>query len=694
MFTDKNNSRLAKQPVKTQSKPAAAKAAKPKAKAKPKASTKAVKHPRPEWVQPIIIEALSPEIDGGLYAAKAVAGDTVTVEADIYKDGHDVIKAQVLHRVLGSKAWKASSMMPTSNDRWQGSFVPKENARYEYTVTAWVDPIATWMRDTEKRALAGALANREVLEGLQILRRLEDHSKDRDRVKIAVWAKQLELSKGAGEEVLGIVRNPEFKSLSEQGLVQDLRVTLEPARKLIVDRAAARTGAWYELFVRSQGKVQGQSGTFKDATRRLPDIKRMGFDVIYLAPIHPIGRKNRKGPNNSLQAGPKDPGSPWAVGNSDGGHKAIHPELGTMADFERFVRVAKGYDIEIAMDFAIQCAPDHPYAKQHPEWFFRMPDGSIRYAENPPKKYEDIYPINFYGPHQAELILELKSIVDFWIFKGVKIFRVDNPHTKPFWFWRWMIDAVQAEHPEVIFLAEAFTRPKIMKLLAKAGFTQSYTYFTWRNAKWEIKEYLNELTKSDSKDYFRPNFFANTPDILPEVLQHGGRAAFKIRLTLAATLSPTYGIYSGYELCEGTPKVPGKEDYLDSEKYECKVWDWNRPGNIKDYVARLNRIRRTNPALSEFTNLEFYDSYNNGILAYGRATADLSNILIVVVNIDPFQVHEDMVRVPIWKFGIKDWETYRVKDLISGEKYLWKGEYNFVRLDPHKESAHILLLTK
>ncbi len=451
--------------------------------------------------------------------------------------------------------------------------------------------------------------------------------------------------------------------------------------------------AWYELFPRSQGKDPQKSGTFQDCIRRLGDIKKMGFDVIYLPPIHPIGTSRRKGPNNSLTAGENSPGSPWAIGNKEGGHKAIHPDLGTFQDFKEFTAAAAKLDIEIALDYALQCSPDHPYVREHPEWFYHRPDGSIQCAENPPKKYEDIYPFNFYCSDREKLWNELKNIILFWIEKGVKIFRVDNPHTKPLRFWKWLIDAVQKDHPEVIFLAEAFTRPKLMKFLAKEGFTQSYTYFTWRNSKQEIRQYFEELMRPEMSAYFRGNLFANTPDILHEYLQTGGRPAFKIRLFLAATLSSLYGIYSGFELCENRA-LPHSEDYLNSEKYEYKVWDWNRPGNIKDFISRLNAIRASNPALQEYQNLKFYESGNEHILCYGKKTADNSNLLIAAVNLDPFNAHEDTVTLPIQEFGIGEGQTYQMEDLLTGQTYDWKGASNYVRLDPALEPAHLFRLRK
>jgi starch synthase (maltosyl-transferring) len=433
-------------------------------------------------------------------------------------------------------------------------------------------------------------------------------------------------------------------------------------------------------------------GTFADTARRLPEIAALGFDVIYLPPIHPIGETHRKGKNNARTAEPGDVGSPWAIGSKDGGHTEIHPELGTLADFDALVKSAGDFGIEIALDFALQCSPDHPWVKSHPEWFFIRPDGTIRYAENPPKKYEDIYPINFWCEDRENLWKACRDAILFWVEHGVKIFRVDNPHTKPLSFWEWAIREVQTSHPEVIFLSESFTRPNRMRGLAKLGFTQSYTYFTWKNTAWELKEYLTELTQTEMAEYFRPNFFANTPDILHEYLQHGGRPAFRIRLVLAATLSPIYGIYSGYELCEGTAVRPGSEEYLDSEKYQIRVRDWNAPGNIKQDISKLNRLRRENPALHELANLSFLKSDYESIIAYRKSAP--GNELVIVVNLDPFSMHETMIEMPLAELGIGVDEPYEVWDLLSGQRYNWQGARNYIKLDPNDRVAHVFRVTR
>jgi len=471
------------------------------------------------------------------------------------------------------------------------------------------------------------------------------------------------------------------------------RVRCHQELELMADRPLAEFSAWYELFPRSQGHLPGRSASFRECIPRLLDIKHMGFDIVYLPPIHPIGTTKRKGPGNTLEAPENSPGSPWAIGSPEGGHKAIHPELGGFDGFNDFVKAAKDLKLEVALDLAFQCSPDHPYVKEHPEWFFHRPDGTIHYAENPPKKYEDIYPLNFDTEDWINLWEELKSIVIFWIEKGIHVFRVDNPHSKVLPFWKWLIDSVQKDHPEVIFLSEAFTRPKIMKFLAKSGFTQSYTYFTWRNSKIELRSYVEELINTDARYYFRGNFFANTPDILSEYLQQGGKPAFKIRLVLAATLSSMYGIYSGFELCENQAQGHS-EEYLGSEKYEIKIRDWNQAGNIKEFITTINNIRRDHSALQEYKNLEFYETLNEHVLSYGKRTSDHSSIIVVVVNLDPHAAHEDLVNLPLAQWGIEPWHTYQMQDLLTGVTYQWKGPSNYVRLDPLINPAHIFKLTR
>lgn len=644
-------------------------------------------------LSPIIIENLKPSVDSGRFNLKTIVGKPVTIKADIFKDGHDILKAALLYKPVNTDSWESTPLLFLENDSWSATFTPNENTRYEIKVTAWVDPLETWITNIEKKCLATQNVPNDISEGIRLFEKLNQLLPAAQAKSLKLFIQQLKVSNGVYDEVLRLIQEPKLIQWVEKYSLKQLETTSDPVLYITVDREKAQFSSWYEFFPRSQGKTK-KHGTFKDCINRLDDIKKMGFDVIYLPPIHPVGTTHRKGPNNSLKAKAADPGCPWAIGNKEGGHKSIHPELGTLKDFQNFVCEANKRGIEIALDYALQCSPDHPYVKEHPEWFYRYPDGHIHYSENPPKKYEDIYPLNFNCDNQEELWKELKSIVEYWIEQGVKIFRVDNPHTKPFNFWKWLIAEIQTINPDVLFLSEAFTRPKAMKYLAKVGFTQSYTYFTWRNTKQELKEYLEELTQSEMKHYFRGNLFTNTPDILHEYLQKGGAPAFKIRAALAATLSSSYGIYSGYEFCENTPKEPNSEEYLDSEKYQIKPRNWNAKGNIKDYLTRLNTIRRQNRALQDYTNLTFFETHNDQIIAYGKQSADKSNIIVVVVNLDPFHPQEDSVQLPLSEFGVEPWQSYQMKDLITGEKYYWKGFENYVRLDPFYEPVHIFQLKK
>jgi starch synthase (maltosyl-transferring) len=627
------------------------------------------------------IEAVWPEIDGGRWPIKRVVGDTVEVSADVFKEGHDLIRVQLAYRRECDRDWQRAPMRPTENDRWVGAFTVAENTRYRYTIEAYTDVFGSWRADLAKRVVAGQDVGSELLEGRGLVEAAAARAGRADRAALERRLRAWDRATALDDELAELMaRYPDCGDLT--------RYRLELG--LVVDRPAAGCAAWYEIFPRSQGTDPRHSATFREAEARLPAIADMGFDVLYMTPIHPIGKTNRKGPNNTLVAGPNDPGSPYAIGSEAGGHTAIAPELGTLADFEHFRARARELGLELALDFAIQVSPDHPWVREHPEWFFHRPDGTIKYAENPPKKYEDIYPLNFRTRHWKELWAALRDVVLFWVDHGVRIFRVDNPHTKPLAFWEWLIDDVQRRHPDVIFLSEAFTRPKVMKALAKAGFTQSYTYFTWRNTKQELTDYLSELAHTPMREYYRPNFFANTPDILSHILQVGGRPAFRQRLVLAATLSPVYGIYNGFELCENTPREPDSEYYLDSEMYQLKVWDWDRPGNIIGDVKRINQIRRENPALHRLENLRFFWTDNDQLLGYLKATPDLRNILLVVVNLDPFNTQSGWVEVPAHEWGVA-WDTpYLVHDLLSGERYTWHGDRNWVRLDPRVQPAHIL----
>ncbi|MCB0179689.1 MAG: alpha-1,4-glucan--maltose-1-phosphate maltosyltransferase [Anaerolineae bacterium] len=642
---------------------------------------------------PLVIENVKPSVDDGRFPIKRVVGDTLTVTATIFRDGHGKIVPLLKYKEKCSdQAWTEVEMKSTNPglDLWQGSFNLEKNTRYLYTVEAFTDIYLSWLIDATKKFDDGQDIASDLLEGQQHLEETLRRLGGNDYLSQTLAMINTSESQAAK---MAIFSEQRLKDFMKEHSARSDAAEFEPSLEVIVDRVQARYSAWYEMFPRSQGTVPGQSSTFVDCKARLPEIKEMGFDVVYLPPIHPIGVTNRKGPNNSLVAGPNDPGSPWAIGNEHGGHKAVEPSLGTLEDFMDFEQACHQIGMEVALDFALNCSPDHPYIKEHPEWFLRRPDGTIKYSENPPKKYEDIHSFDYEAPNGAWKTLweELKDVLLFWAERGVRIFRVDNPHTKSIPFWEWVMAEVQAIYPDTIFLAEAFTRPAVMKRLAKIGFTQSYTYFTWRNFKKEIIEYLTELTQSEMKEYYRGNFFANTPDILPEILQVGRRPAFKMRFALAATLSSVYGIYSSYELCEAAA-IEGKEEYLNSEKYEIKVWDWDRPGNIKDYIALINKIRRENPALHLYDNLKFHEAHSENVLFYSKATPDQSNIILAAVNLNPFSTQQARLDIPIDKFDIGSDEPYRLHNLITGESHLCRGREFVVTLDPHQEPAHIFRL--
>lgn len=636
----------------------------------------------------VVIERLTPELDGGRHPIKRVVGETVHVGVDVFKDGHDLIGARIALRAPGDAAERHVPLSFVFDDeRWYGSFTVDRVGSWTYTVEAWPDPFATWRADLGKRLAADQDVRSELLEGARLVAAQAKHTSGSVAQRLTAAARVLSdaaerfetrLAAALSEQLLADMAGPPSPSA----------IARHPERRVTVDRELALCGAWYELFPRSQSPEPGRHGTFADTERRLPELSALGFDVLYLPPIHPIGESKRKGRNNNPVCEPGDVGSPWAIGGKEGGHTAVHPELGTLADFERLVRSANELGIEIALDFALQCSPDHPWITEHPDWFFVRPDGTLRYAENPPKKYEDIYPINFWCEDRQALWNACRDALLFWIARGVRIFRVDNPHTKPFAFWEWAIAEVRALHPDVIFLAEAFTRPKRMRHLAKIGFNQSYTYFTWKNTAHELQEYVEELTQSEMAEYYRPNFFANTPDILHEFLQHGGRPAFRLRLLLAATLSPTYGIYSGYELCENVPVRPGSEEYLDSEKYQLRQRDFSAPGNIRPDIAKINRLRRQHPALQQLRNLRFLPSDYDGILAYWKSAP--GDDLIIAVNLDPHEAHETMIDLPLAELGIAPSQSFVVEDLLTGERYTWQGPRAYVRLDPKEKVGHVL----
>ena len=641
----------------------------------------------------VVIEDMQPLIDCGRYPIKRVMGEDLIVEADIFKDGHDVVAAVLKWRVVGKRAWRETPMTFVDNDRWRGVCTLYDQAIHEYTVEAWTDTFRSWQQELAKKFEAGISDLRsEALEGAAIVKAAAGRTRNgADSARLREFAEQI--ANGANSEIYTVAQSGELEVLMATYPDRADATQYQPAPRVVVDRPVALFGAWYEFFPRSAEGRGDRGSTFRDCLRRVDDAKAMGFDVIYFPPIHPIGHTNRKGRNNAVTCEPGDPGVPWAIGSEAGGHKAVEPSLGTLEDFDWLQKEVARRGMEIALDFAINCSPDHPYVKEHPDWFYKRPDGTIKYAENPPKKYEDIYPLNFRCENWRELWAEMKSIVLFWAEHGVRIFRVDNPHTKPVAFWEYLIGGVREKYPDAIFLAEAFTRPKMMKELARAGFNQSYTYFTWRNSKRELVEYFTELTQTEMSEYYRPNLWPNTPDILPVVLQEGGRPAFMTRVLLAATFSPLYGIYSGYELCENNA-LPGREEYLDSEKYQFRERDWNATGNIKDWIARINRIRKQNRALQMYTNLRFYQADNDAILFYGKMTPARDNIILVAVNLDPFRKENSFVYAPIEEFGHTESDEYQVYDLLNDTRYTWRGRQNYVELDPEIQPAHVFLVRR
>ncbi|MDQ3645732.1 MAG: alpha-1,4-glucan--maltose-1-phosphate maltosyltransferase [Actinomycetota bacterium] len=638
----------------------------------------------------VLIEHIRPSIDGGRYRAKAVVGDDVEVSADVFRDSALLLGAVIRYRGPSDRRWSEAPMVHLENDRWAGTFRPTQVGRWRYAIQAWTDHFGSWQSALAKKAEAGLEVELELQEGAQLiagrLRAMPSARRKRAEQLLEVIKGPPPAATEDDDERVAAALDAELTAIMAACADRSGAAVSKPVLELTVDRERARTGAWYELFPRSTGKP-GKHGTLKTAAAALGRVADMGFDVVYLPPIHPIGSAYRKGKNNTLDPHPDDVGVPWAIGSSEGGHTAIHPQLGTMKDFDAFVAEAHRLGMEVALDYAIQCSPDHPWVTEHPSWFRHRPDGSIKYAENPPKKYQDIYPIDFDTDDAAGLWTELKAVLDLWIEHGVRIFRVDNPHTKSFPFWEWVIEAIHDDHPDVIFLAEAFTRPKVMRALAKLGFTQSYTYFTWRNTKHELIEYLTELTQTEMADYFRPNFFANTPDILHEYLQTGGPPAFKIRLVLGALLSPSYGIYSGYELCENVPLHEGSEEYLDSEKYELRPRDWSRE-NLGGYITLINGIRAKHPALWELTNLRFHATDKDNVLAFSK-TAPGHPPILAVVSLNPFHWEETSVHLDLDALGIESWEAFEVHDLLADTTYMWRGSSNYVRLDPHHEPAHV-----
>lgn len=644
----------------------------------------------------MVIENVHPEIQGGRFPIKRIAGERVVVSADIFADGHDAVAAVLLFRRAGEPSWHEAPMQEEVNDRWLGSFTVLEVGQYEYTLQAWVDHFESWRRGFIKKIEAGQDVAVDAMIGAELVEQAARRAANGDAQKLNEYAATLRLrNTQAPGDFMTTARDENLVRLMTKYCDRSAAAAYGKNLTVEVDRERAGFGAWYEMFPRSCSPVPGRHGTFQDCIKRLPYVAEMGFDVLYLPPIHPIGRINRKGRNNNPVSSDDDIGSPWAIGSAEGGHKSIHPQLGTIEDFRRLIQAAKDSGMEIALDIAFQCTPDHPYVKEHPEWFRWRPDGTVQYAENPPKRYEDIYPLNFESSNWRELWEELKGVILFWVGQGVRIFRVDNPHTKPFAFWEWIIKEVKSQYPDVIFLAEAFTRPKVMYRLAKLGFTQSYTYFAWRNAKWELEQYFKELTQSEVREFFRPSLWPNTPDILTEYLQTGGRPAFIIRLILAATLAANYGIYGpAFELCENRPLRQGSEEYLNSEKYEIRTWDIERPDSLKPLIARVNQIRRENPALARNDRLRFHTIHNTQIIAYSKTTEDLANMIVVVVNLDPHYTQSGWLELPLDYFGLDPQQTFQAHDLLTDERYLWQGPRNYIELNPHIMPAHILRIRR
>jgi starch synthase (maltosyl-transferring) len=645
----------------------------------------------PSLRQRVVVEGVAPEVDAGRFPIKRTPGEPVVVEADVFADGHDVVACALLWRARSDTNWNEAPMEPIGNDRWRAQFVVDDLRPYEYTVEGWIDRFESWRLDLSKKVGAGQDVTNELLEGSAIARDAASRATGRDRTQLTTYAAALDETDSTVDARVAAALKETVRLAMRRRADRSQATRYERVLTVLVERERARVGAWYEMFPRSAGTDPSRSATFDEAARQLPYIASMGFDVLYLPPIHPIGRSFRKGRNNSLTPESGDPGSPWAIGSAEGGHTAVEPSLGTLEDFDRFVKAARCHRLEIALDIAFQASPDHPYVTDHPQWFRHRPDGTIKYAENPPKKYQDIYPFDFESRDWAALWQELERVIEFWVGHGVTIFRVDNPHTKPLRFWDWALADIRRRHPEVIFLSEAFTRPKIMRRLAKGGFSQSYTYFTWRNTKQELTEYFTELTQTPIREYLRPNLFANTPDILHEYLQRGGRAAFQIRLVLAATLGASYGIYSGYELAENIPVRAGSEEYLDSEKYQIKPRDFERADSLAEMIRRINAIRGAHRALQFDRSLTFHHTDNDQLICYSKREAD--DLVMTIVNLDPVNMQHGWVHLPLAEWNVAPDHTFEARDLLSEEVYYWRGERNYVRLDPQGRVAHILEIT-
>ena len=651
---------------------------------------------KPAVSQRVVIENVEPQLDCGRFPIKRIAGDRVQVSADIFADGHDLLYAVLRHRPVSQKEWSEVAMDPQLDDKWQAEFTVPSQGRHLYTVQAWIDRFQSWSHDLAKKHEAAQDISLDILTGVQLIEATAARVSGSDKALLLASAEEIRRLRAT--DVPAAVKkstSPELQILMTRHADRRRATTYRTELAVIVDREKAQFGAWYEMFPRSTSPQPGRSGTLKDCAVRLDYVAKMGFDIFYLPPIHPIGRINRKGKNNSEKALPDDVGSPWAIGAREGGHKAIDASLGTLEDFEYLLARAKQLGLEVALDLAYQCAPDHPYVKEHKEWFRSRPDGTVQYAENPPKKYQDIYPFDFETEKSQELWEELRSIVLYWIDQGIRIFRVDNPHTKAFDFWEWLITDIKNRHPDILFLAEAFTRPKVMYELARLGFTQSYTYFSWRNTKSELTTYFQEITEPGLREYFRPNLWPNTPDILTEFLQTGGRPAFAIRLVLAATLGASYGIYGpAFELSENRAVRTGSEEYLDSEKYQLRNWNLDDPASLSGLLAQVNRIRRENPALHGDLSLLFHPVDNEQIIAYSKMSDDLLNIIVVVVNLDPARTQAGMLDLPLEIFHLDPRQPYQMHDLLTDAKYLWRGARNYVELNPQRMPAHIFCIRR
>jgi starch synthase (maltosyl-transferring) len=643
----------------------------------------------------VVIENITPRLDCGRFPIKRAAGETVIVEADVFTDGHDAVSAMMMYRHDSTAEWHKVPMKPIGNDRFRAEFTVQQLGSYLYTVSAWVDHLETWRHGLMKKYRASQDISLDLRTGALLADQLAARAQNSEAQRLREWAAALIDNRRVVEERVALSQSELIHELAQRHPDPDIMLSWDTPLEVWVDRERARYSTWYEMFPRSAAAEPGKHGTFADVERLVPYVASMGFDVLYLPPIHPIGLTERKGRNNNPKAAAGDPGSPWAIGAGSGGHKEIHAQLGTLEDFKQLIAAAGEHGIEIAIDIAFQSTPDHPYVREHPEWFLKRPDGSIQYAENPPKKYQDIYPFHFESNAGEALAKELRGVIEHWIGQGIRIFRVDNPHTKPFPFWEGLIREIRRLRPDVIFLSEAFTRPKVMYRLAKLGFTQSYNYFPWRNSKRELTEYFTELSRAPVSDFFRANLWPNTPDILPEYLQYGGRGGFMVRLVLAATLGASYGIYGpAFELMDSRPRETGTEEYLDSEKYEIRHWDRENPASLREFIARVNRIRRDNAPLQSDRGLKFHPVDNENLLAYSKTREEDGDSVLVVVNVDPHHAQAGWLQLELESLGLPADRSFQVHDLLSGSRFLWQGPRNYVSLDPGHAPAHIFRIRR